>query len=301
MACRAGLRQSFAKAQGLLAELAGWAAADEAVRRLCHAAAARGQAWAAAEAPAAARFAPAAGAAAVPRAAGEGNTASGWRDGKVASSAQRPAGPPAAAAPWDERDLPAPAARRVPAASEAAAAFGPRCRAEAQRRGLSAPRPLSVLGDGARWLWGLAEAQSPGARQCLDIYPAAEHRAGAAQGVFGEGTAQARAQGERGRDRLLQDGSWGAGSGQIPAGGDGAALGAALNYFAGHPGRLTCAARLRRGEASGSGLVEGSIKQPLNRRLKQTGARWKVGQVGPFVELWGLADSPEWHAFWSTH
>ena len=56
--------------------------------------------------------------------------------------------------------------------------------------------------------------------------------------------------------------------------------------------------RLRRGQSIGSGLVEGSIKQLLNVRLKQTGARWKVEHVAPFVELGALAAGPEWEAFW---
>jgi hypothetical protein len=80
--------------------------------------------------------------------------------------------------------------------------------------------------------------------------------------------------------------------------GDGAALGGVLNYFAGHQDRLNYALRLWRGQSIGSGLVEGSIKQLLNKRLKQTGARWRVDHVGPFVELGALAASPEWQAFW---
>ena len=84
-------------------------------------------------------------------------------------------------------------------------------------------------------------------------------------------------------------------------GGDGAALGGVLNYFAGHQGRLNYALRLRRGQSIGSGLVEGSIKQLLNLRLKQTGARWRVEHVGPLVELAALSDGPEWHAFWERN
>ena len=72
----------------------------------------------------------------------------------------------------------------------------------------------------------------------------------------------------------------------------------ALNYFAGHQTRLNYALRLRRGQAIGSGLVEGSIKQLLNVRLKQTGARWKVEHVAPLVELAALAAGPEWESFW---
>jgi hypothetical protein len=58
--------------------------------------------------------------------------------------------------------------------------------------------------------------------------------------------------------------------------------------------------RLRRGQSIGSGMVEGSIKRLLNRRLKQTGARWKTEHVGPFVELNALANSPEWNAYWTN-
>jgi hypothetical protein len=75
---------------------------------------------------------------------------------------------------------------------------------------------------------------------------------------------------------------------------DGAALGGVLNYFASHQDRLNYALRLRRGQSIGSGLVEGSIKQLLNKRLKQTGARWKVEHVGPFVKLGALP------AFWEN-
>lgn len=73
------------------------------------------------------------------------------------------------------------------------------------------------------------------------------------------------------------------------------------NYFAGYRGRLNYALRLRRGQALGSGLVEGSMKQLLNKRVKQTGARWQVEQVGPFVELGALAAGPEWQAFWAPN
>ncbi len=189
------------------------------------------------------------------------------------------------------------------AAVEEAQAFGDRCAAEGARLGLSGLTALSALGDGAEWIWNLVARVFPGAAGCLDVYHAAEHLADAARRALGQGAA-ARAQAERGRTRLLEDGYWGVTewvgqlSGQVPAYGEGAALGEALNYFAGHQERLGYALRLRRGQAIGSGLVEGSIKQLLNRRLKQTGARWKVEHVGPFVELGALANSPEWDAFW---
>ena len=73
-----------------------------------------------------------------------------------------------------------------------------------------------------------------------------------------------------------------------------------LNYFAGQQGRLGYAVRLRRGQAIGSGLVEGTIKQRVNVRKKRSGARWLPEHVGPFVELLALADTPEGDELWAS-
>jgi len=59
------------------------------------------------------------------------------------------------------------------------------------------------------------------------------------------------------------------------------------------PVASTSALRLRRGQSIGSGLVEGTIKQMVNLRMKQTGVRWRLEHVGPFVELRALAAGPE--------
>jgi hypothetical protein len=303
MACLLGAQQSFAKAEQALSEVAGWDLDDNSIRRLCHAAA-RQAAASRDERGTAEAFAQAAGDPELQIDAGKVNTLEGWRDVKVGVFAKRARAEPATAAQWDERDLPPAAARSVVAAIEEAAAFGERCFLEAGRLGLSGAEGLSVLGDGAEWLWNLSGRHFPGADEVLDIWHGAEHLAGAAKAAFGEGSSAARAEGERGRQRLLEDGylgvvEWvGELTGRMPQGGDGAALGPVLNYFCGHQERLNYALRLRRGQAIGSGLVEGSIKQLLNQRLKQTGARWRVEHVGPMVELAALAAGPEWQAFW---
>ena len=291
MACLLGVQQSFVKAQLALHEVAGWDLDDNTIRRLCHATAASAAAGRDERATAEA-FAEVEGDFEAHIDAGKVNTEGGWRDVKVCVFAGRQRGEPTTAMEWDERDLPAPAARSVVAAVE-----------EAARLGLTDPQRLSVLGDGAEWIWNLAGQHFEGSTQLLDIWHAAEHLAGGAKGALGEGE-RAKEHGKQGRQRLLEDGyagvtEWvGSLAGQVPKGGDGAALGDVLNYFAGHQDRLNYALRLRRGQSIGSGLVEGSIKQLLNRRLKQTGARWKVEHVGPFVELGALAAGPEWQAFW---
>lgn len=303
MACLLGIQRSFAKAEVALLEVAGWDLDDNTIRRLCHATAARAGTTRERRATAEA-FAQAEGDSEVQIDAGKIHTLDGWRDVKVAVLGRREPGEPIRPSEWEERDLPAPSVRSVVAAVEEAAAFGGRCAAEATRLGLTDPKALNVLGDGAEWIWNLAEQRFPGASQCLDFWHAAGHLGEGARAVFGSGGDAAEAALDRGKKRLLEDGYCGVvewigelGRG-IAAGGDGAALGPVLNYFAGHQTRVNYVLRLHRGQSIGSGLVEGSIKQLLNVRMKQTGARWKVEHVAPLVELGALAAGPEWDAFW---
>jgi hypothetical protein len=303
MACLLGVQRSFKKAELALTEVAGWDLDDNTIRRLCHATAERASSTRPRRDTAEA-FARADGAPELHIDAGKVNTKGGWRDVKLAVFARREPGPPITASEWADRDLPAPSVRSVVAAVEEAAAFGSRCAAEATRLGLTDPEAMHVLGDGAEWIWNLAEQRFRGGSQCLDFWHGAAYLGSAANAAFGAGSDEAAAELSRGKKRLLEDGYWGVTqwigelASKMPPGGDGAASATALNYFAGHQSRVNYALRLRRGQPIGSGLVEGSIKQLLNVRLKQTGARWKVGHVAPFVELGALAAGPEWQAFW---
>lgn len=306
MACLAGVQQAFARAEHLLDELAGWKLDEETIRRLCHATAQKAHHERPERATAEA-FTQAKGDHELHIDAGKVNTLDGWRDIKVAVFARRERGESHTSVEWDQRDLPAPTIRSVIAAVEEAADFGKRCAAEAERLDLTNFTDVSVLGDGAEWIWNLAERHFAGASGLLDVFHGREHVANAAKQVFGDSSAAAKEQAERGQRCLMADGyagvtEWiGELSGQIPAGGDGASLGSELNYFAGHQTRLNYALRLHRGQSIGSGLVEGSIKQLINLRMKQTGARWKVSHVGAFVELRALAVGPEWNAFWTNN
>src|SRR5207237_5999237 len=56
-----------------------------------------------------------------------------------------------------------------------AAGFGVLMAAEARRRGAGHVRQLTVLGDGAHWIWNLASQYFPEATQIVDLYHAREH------------------------------------------------------------------------------------------------------------------------------
>lgn len=302
MACLAGVSDPFRRAEVLLRELGGWAVDAETIRRLTHAAAAdatrtRDERTTGPGAFSRARAGEAPTGDEVAIDAGKVNTTGGWRDVKVAVFAVRGRAAPATSAEAASRALPAPAVRSVIAAVEEAAGFAGRCRAEADRLRLTDPSRLSVLGDGAEWVWNLAEDRFPLASRVLDYYHAAEYLASAGRESLDAATFPGWLDGATGR--LLADGYAGACEALAELPGGSSEIGVALNYLAGHRDRVNYAARLRRGQAIGSGLVEGTIKQRVNLRLKRTGARWRADGVGAFVELLALTDTPEWAEYWS--
>src|SRR5205807_9687789 len=102
---------------------------------------------------------------------------------------------------------------------------------EACRLQLPDSSQLSVLGDGAEWIWNLQQRHFSEADGLLDVFHGRGHVADGAKAIFGEGNDETKKQTARGQQRLLEDGyggvtEWvGEVTWQIPAGGDGAALG----------------------------------------------------------------------------
>ena len=301
----AGIEHSFARAQQVLQEFCGWQVDDEVIRQTTHAQARRAAAERAdrGDAP---RFARASGAIEVLIDAGKGNTLAGWREVKLGLFCKREAGPPATPAEWAERDLPAPTIRTVRAAIEGCGEFAQRLRAESDRLGVTEASALTVLGDGAEWIWNLTADHWPQATGVLDIYHALEHVSDAVKAVFGVGTEATTTQTQAGRVALLTGGkagldqwlarAWGA----IPAGVSSDPWIELAAYLAKHPTRLNYADRLAEGRSIGSGAVEGTIKQEVNVRMKRTGARWRVEHVGPLVELRAFSHTPEWATLWTA-
>jgi hypothetical protein len=314
MADRAGIHDAFRQAEVLLRELAGWSIDAETIRRYCHQDAARarkgrGQRQALPE-----QFHKAQGQERELHIdAGKVNTPDGWRDVKVAVFACRERGEPATSEDYEQRELPELTTRSVVAEVEEAQAFGRRCQDEALRLGVLSSvegvlvlvAGLSVLGDGAEWIWNLASQIFAGAAQTLDVYHGCEQMAKAGRAALGEEALEQWLDGAR--VKLVGDGYVGvceviAGltSGAQTCQQVGATAAEVLNYFCGHQSRLGYAVRLRRGQVIGSGLVEGTIKQRVNLRMKRSGARWLARHAGPFVELLAMADGPEWSEFWAS-
>jgi hypothetical protein len=305
MATLAGVHRPFAKAQRLLEELVGWRIDDETIRRLTHEAARQAQTQRP-ERDDAERFAQAEGIVEVAIDAGKVNTPEGWRDVKVAVVCKRELGDPALPHEWDERELPSPTIRIVACAVEDSDSFAQRLRADLDRLGATTVDSATVLGDGAEWIWNLASEVLPQAAGVLDVYHAIEHVSDAAKAIWGDGTETTRVQTDAGRDALLSSGkigieTWiGCSFAELPIGKTADPLLALAAYLSKHPNRMGYAERLKEGRSIGSGVVEGTIKQLLNLRLKRTGARWRPEHVGPLVELIALSDTPDWTPLWNA-
>jgi hypothetical protein len=304
--CLLGGQRSFADAERILAECCGWKVSDERIRQACQAESTRIANFRADSPAVAEAFAGAAGDIEFQTDAAKVNTTGGWRDMKIGIFARRERGEPTTPAEWDKRHLPAPTTRVAFAAIETIDDFAPRWSEWAVRLGIEDLTTITVLGDGAEWIWNAALRQFGGCHQVLDLYHAAEHIAAAARRRFGEGTAEAARWLDRGRSLLLSDGWAGLCDhlGQTLAtdnGPDGrAALDELTSYFAVHTGRLNYCHRLYTGQSIGSGMVEGAAKNLVGRRLKQTGARWRVENVNNMAELCCLTYSDHWDLYWAS-
>jgi hypothetical protein len=78
---------------------------------------------------------------------------------------------------WDEEGFPIrdPDSTTYTGAIETAEEFGKRIYLEAWNRGSSRAKKLVVMGDGAEWIWNLADQHFPGAVQIVDLYHARQH------------------------------------------------------------------------------------------------------------------------------
>jgi hypothetical protein len=300
----AGASWSFAAAADHLAEFCGLRTCDQTIRRVCHEEAGLLADWLHGGTAAGAGFAQAAGDVEFQTDGTMVNTWEGWREMRLGVFAKRQRGEPATAAAWDRRRLPAPSARVLFGGIQPAEQFGPRIRRWAGRLGIRDPAAVTVLADGAEWIWNQANQQLPGSGGLLDIYHAGEHLAGAARLLYGEGSAEARSWLDAGRQRLLAEGAAGVAAyvaearARARSAAKRAALADVARYFARRADYLGYAGRLARGQSIGSGLVEGACKQVIGRRMKQTGARWRVRRANRMATLCCTLHGDTWKPYW---
>jgi hypothetical protein len=293
--CTLGADWSFERSAGHLREVLGLAVCDNTVRKVCDHHGGLMRAWQR-DAPEASRpFREAQGDVEFQTDGTCVNTTGGWREVRLSIFAKRARGEPVTDPDdWDRQRLPAPRARVATAAIRTSEALGPRWRRAAGRLGIRRTDQVTALADGARWIWAEIEKNLPGAAGVLDVYHASEHLHAAAVALHGAGEA-AQAWYHARRRTLLWSGSSALLS-ELTA--EPGGVWDLIGYIWSHVGHTPYRQRLAEGRSIGSGMVEGACKTAIGKRLKQTGAKWKVRRLERMAALCCLQYGDQLDAYW---
>ena len=189
-------------------------------------------------------------------------------------------------------------------AIETAEVFGGRIYAEAMFRGLNRAQKVCVIGDGARWIWNIADEQFYGAVQIIDLYHAREHYWNVARETFGHDKEKINAWTDKRRKELNQ--------GEVEqvieaikelspsTEQEKDVLEKEIGYFENNKNRMRYNEFRRQGLFVGSGVVEAGCRTVIGQRLKQSGMHWTVKGANSVIALRCCLLSCRWEDFWET-
>ena len=182
--------------------------------------------------------------------------------------------------------------------------FGRRLHWQAQQGGLGRARAKLVVGDGAPWIWNLAQDRWAGATELLDFYHAAQHLWGLGQALHGKDEAAAaqwveprRHQLRHGQEKPLLAEIAGL---KVPRGQAGKVVVREQNYLASHAGRMNYRTLHRRGWPIGSGAVESACRQ-RQCRFKRPGQFWTPKGMRHLSSLTEARHNQHWNELWPTN
>jgi hypothetical protein len=292
--CLAGASWSFDRSSANLKEFCGLSVCDNTIRAVCHEHGGAMRDWQRDGPHASEAFRTADGDVEFQTDGTMVNTTNGWREMRLSIFAKRNRGTPIRGTErWQQRDLPKPHVQVIQAAIRTGEQLGPGWWRMALRLGVSDTSSITALADGAKWIWNQLTDHLPGAVGVLDIYHACEHLWDAANAHFGAGHAEANAWVAMRRETLVRRGASGL-LGELR----GVEWAGLRGYFEPHVDHTPYADRLRLGQSIGSGLVEGACKQVIGRRLKQTGARWRVRRAERMATLCAIQAGDQWTTYW---
>jgi hypothetical protein len=172
-------------------------------------------------------------------------------------------------------------------------------KAEYLRRGGEHHRQVVALGDGAAWIWTMAEKLYPHATHIVDIYHAREHLHDLAACLAFITPDPPAWLAERSRE--LDDGNIDAiieAASSYPLTGIKAEeLDKELGYFRNNAHRMRYQHYRDLGMFTGSGAIEGGIKAIVVQRAKQAGMHWTVSGAADILALRTHHASGRWNDF----
>lgn len=175
-------------------------------------------------------------------------------------------------------------------AIETAEEFGKRIYLEAWTRGWSRAEKKVVMGDGAEWIWNLADQHFPGAIQIVDLYHARQHLWDVARRLYPNDEVNQKAWMKIHQKRLLDKGKI-----------EKLVLSLRLidypnpdviekirleaDYFEKNAERMRYPRFRRQHLFVGSGVIEAGCKTVIGSRLKQSGMFWTVRGANSIIAL----------------
>lgn len=177
-------------------------------------------------------------------------------------------------------------------------AFGQRVEREALRRGFERAARRVVIGDGATWIWKLAEELFPDAVGIVDLFHAKEHLSDVGKAVYGPtsdiGRAWARERHEE-LDEGRLDELLGALATHAPTSEEARRC---HGYVTTNRERMRYREFRAMGLCVSSGVVEAGCKVVVGARLKRSGMRWTLAGADAIVALRACHLSGRFDAFW---
>ena len=175
-------------------------------------------------------------------------------------------------------------------AIETAEEFGKRIYLEAWNRGWSRAAKKVVMGDGAEWIWNLAEQHFPGTVQIVDLYHARQHLWDLARKLYPNDTVSQKAWIKAHQKRLLDKGkieklvlslrSIESTNADVLE-----KLRTEADYFERNAERMRYPKFRGQHLFVGSGVIEAGCKTVIGSRLKQSGMFWTVRGANSVIAL----------------
>lgn len=236
------------------------------------------------------------------------NTTEGWREMRLSVLSKRESGDASAPGQWQQRKLPKPTARLAWSQIADCQKVGARWARMFDHANIGKDAVLSVIADGAKWIWDQAHKRLPGANTqwVVDVYHVSQHIHACGKALFGESSPQARAWSaeqlqsliELGGPKLIDRLDELIGERSSPA--DRTAMKQLRTYLWENRDRMWYRQRLAAGRPIGSGLIEGGCKNVIAARLKLNAARWRVHRAERMGNLRCLQYSDLWDAYWQS-
>lgn len=189
-------------------------------------------------------------------------------------------------------------------AIETAEDFGKRIYLEASKRGWSRAAKKVVMGDGAEWIWNIADEHFPGAIQIVDLYHARQHLWELVRRLYPNQETQQKRWIMRQQDKLD--------NGQIEK------LARSLRsiettnpelvekirieigYFEKNAERMRYPEFRRQHLFVGSGVIEAGCKTVIGSRLKQSGMFWTVRGANAILALRCCLLNDRFEDYWAS-